>query len=83
MTKQIALDFSDGIFIEVTCPKCATRATVDARSTTHPPSSCGACGVGFNIQGAVDPVRYLMQIFKQLASDTAPVKIRLISEIPN
>jgi hypothetical protein len=83
MTKQIALDFSDGIFIELTCPKCATKTTVDARSESCRPSSgCNACGTRFD-NSATGLVQDLIHIFKVFGGDTPPIKLRLITEVPN
>ena len=77
MTKQLAIDFADLRYLEVTCVKCSTRQTVDCHiQNAHPPVAC-PCGVQFD-NGAVQELIGFVGAYRTLSRANQKIRVRII-----
>lgn len=79
MTKQTALDFSDLRFLEMACPSCSSRMTMDAQSNRpNVPTSCCGCGTVLDPVAIGTPIRHFIEAYKTLTHEDQKMKFRVI-----
>jgi len=79
MTKQMALDYADLRFLEITCKSCGAKMLVDAQSErSQAPYQCHACGERFDPVSIQSPVRSFIDIYKVLTNPNQKNSFRVI-----
>jgi transcription elongation factor Elf1 len=79
--KQIALDFSDLRFVEMTCANCQAKTTIDALSQkSRAPETCGGCGLQFDVMGVRNPLNSFIEVYRILTHKDQRAKFRVVVE---
>lgn len=81
MKKQIALDFADLRYVEVTCANCAAKTTIDAlNQKSRAPETCGGCGVTFDVMAIRNPITSFIDVYRTLTHADQRAKFRVVVE---
>ena len=81
--QQLSLDFADLRYVEITCPTCAAKMTLDLRNRkSRAPDSCCGCGLEFDATSVQSPLAEFINVYRALTHKELKVRFGVLVDAP-